>query len=157
MSPKIMRSYLAGSSWVGKLVRLKPSTTTPAFFSSLSQSERPFRTCKLRTVTTVAPSTAPGIDPIPPRITMARTPIDSRKVNDSGLMKTCLDANTTPITPAKDAPQAKASSLARTSGTPMAWAASSSSRIASQARPRCESASRRLTMMTTTTMARTRK
>ena len=121
---------------------------TPAFFSSLSHSDSPLSTCRFRTVTTVAPTTAPGIEPMPPRITMASTPIDSRNVNDSGLMKTCLAENTTPITPANEAPQAKASSLARTSGTPMAWAASSSSRMASHARPMCESSSRRLTMMT---------
>src|SRR5947199_407977 len=63
---------------------------TPAFFSSLSQSENPFSTWRLSTVTTVAPTIAPGIEPIPPRMTMASTPIDSRKVNDSGLMNTCL-------------------------------------------------------------------
>ena len=108
-------------------------------------------------MTTVAPSTAPGIEPMPPRITMASTPIDSRNVNDSGLMNTCLAAKTTPITPANDAPQAKARSLARTSGTPMAWAASSSSRMASHARPMCESSRRRLTRITTTTIASTRK
>src|SRR5437879_12218415 len=71
------------------------------------------------------------MEPIPPRITMARTPMDSRKVNDSGLMNTCLAENSTPMMPAKDAPQAKARSFIRTSGTPMARAASSSSRIAS--------------------------
>ena len=68
-------------------------------------------------------------------------------------MKTCLAANTTPITPANDAPHAKARSLVRTSGTPIACAASSSSRIASQARPMCESSSRRLTRITTPTMS----
>ena len=55
---------------------------------------------------------------------MASTPMDSRKVNDSGLMKTCLAEKTTPMTPANEAPAAKARSLARTSGTPIACAAS---------------------------------
>src|SRR5205823_6144132 len=45
------------------------------------------------------------MEPIPPRITMARTPMDSRNVKDSGLMNTCLAENSTPMTPAKDAPR----------------------------------------------------
>ena len=157
MMPKTIRSYLAGSNWVGRSARLKPKMVTPAFLSSLSQRENPFKTWRLSTVTTVAPTIAPGIEPIPPRMTIARTPIDSRNVNDSGLMKTCLAENSTPMTPANDAPQANAMSFMRTSGTPMALAASSSSRIASHARPMWESSSRRLTMMTATTMRRARK
>ena len=86
---------------------------------------------------------------------MESTPIDSRKVKDSGLMKTCFAENTTPMTPANEAPQAKARSFMRTSGTPMAWAATSSSRMASQARPMCESSRRRLTSTTPTTMTST--
>src|SRR5438046_354850 len=43
------------------------------------------------------------MEPIPPRITMARTPMDSRNVKDSGLMNTCLAENSTPMTPAKNA------------------------------------------------------
>ena len=88
---------------------------------------------------------------------MASTPIDSMNVNDSGLMKTCLAEKTTPTAPANEAPQAKARSLARTSGTPIAWAATSSSRIASHARPMWESSSRRLTRIVTPTMTSTRK
>ena len=57
------------------------------------------RTWRFSTVTTVAPRMAPGIEPMPPRMTMARTPIDSRKVKDSGLMKTCLAAKTRPSRP----------------------------------------------------------
>src|SRR5437667_419486 len=157
MMPKIIRSYFAGSNWVGKSARLNPRIVTPAFFNSLSQSEKPLRTWRFSTVTAMAPRTAPGIDPMPPRITIERTPIDSRKVNDSGLMKSCLAEKTTPMTPANEAPHAKARSFARTSGTPMAWAATSSSRMASHARPMCESSSRRLTTMTTATMRSTRK
>ena len=130
---------------------------TPAFRSSLSQSENPFSTWRLSTVTAVAPRMAPGIDPIPPRITIESTPMDSRKVNDSGLMNTCLALKTTPIAPANEAPQAKARSFMRTRGTPMLIAAISSSRIASQARPMWESSSRRLTRMTTMTISKTKK
>ena len=83
--------------------------------------------------------------------------MDSRKVKDSGLMKTCLALKTTPMAPANEAPQAKARSFIRTRGTPMLIAASSSSRIASQARPMWESSSRRFTRMTTPTISRTRK
>src|SRR2546422_3871733 len=113
MMPKIIRSYFAGSNWVGKSARLNPRIVTPAFFNSLSQSEKPLRTWRFSTVTAMAPRTAPGIDPMPPRITIERTPIDSRKVNDSGLMKSCLAEKTTPMTPANDAPHAKARSFAR--------------------------------------------
>ena len=108
-------------------------------------------------MTIVAPSAGPGIEPMPPRMTIESTPIDSRKVKDSGLMKTCLAAKRTPMTPAKEAPQAKASSLVRTTGTPIAWAAVSSSRMASHARPMCESARRWFTTMTTRRTSRTRK
>ena len=121
--PNTIRSYLAGSSWVGQLVRLQPKMVVPALRSSLSQRDRPLSTCRLSTVTTVAPRMAPGMEPIPPRITMASTPMDSMKVKDSGLMNTCLAEKSTPTAPAKDAPHAKASSFIRTSGTPMAWAA----------------------------------
>ena len=123
MAPKIIRSYLAGSSWVGRLARLYPRMVVPAFRSSFSQSDRPLRTCRFNTVTTEAPRMAPGMEPIPPRITMESTPMDSRKVKDSGLMKTCLALKTAPMAPAKEAPQAKAISFIRTSGTPMACAA----------------------------------
>src|SRR5206468_12570699 len=41
MRPKIMRSYLAGSSWVGRLARLQPRIMVPALRSSLSQREKP--------------------------------------------------------------------------------------------------------------------
>ena len=74
-------------------------------------------------MTTVAPRMAPGMEPMPPRMIMASTPMDSMKVKDSGLMKICLAEKSTPTAPAKEAPQAKARSFIRTSGTPMAWAA----------------------------------
>src|SRR5581483_475071 len=155
MRPKIIRSYLAGSSWVGRLPRLYPRMTVPALRSSLSQSERPFRTWRFRMVTTAAPRIAPGIEPIPPRMIMASTPIDSMNVNDSGLMKICLAEKSTPTVPANEAPQAKARSFIRTSGIPIAWAAVWSSRIASHARPMWESSSRRLARMVAPTISST--
>ena len=88
---------------------------------------------------------------------MASTPMDSMKVKDSGLMNTCLAEKSTPTAPAKDAPHAKARSFIRTSGTPMACAAVWSSRMASQARPMCESSSRRFTSTVMPTMASTMK
>src|SRR5207247_2446199 len=106
--------------------QVEPENRDAGVLQFLSQSEKPLRTWRFRTVTAMAPRTAPGIDPMPPRITIERTPIDSRKVNDSGLMKSCLAEKTTPMTPANEAPHAKAGSFARTSGTPMAWAATSS-------------------------------
>ena len=72
---------------------------------------------------------------MPPRITIASTPMDSMKVKLSGLTKVCLAAKITPIAPAKLAPAANAISFMRTSGTPIAMAACSSSRMAVQARP----------------------
>ena len=70
----------------------------------------------------------------------------------SGLMKPCLLANSAPDRPPMAAPIAKASSLNRKVGTPMSSAASSSSRVASQARPTrlfLMSLSRNSTMMMT--------
>src|SRR5712691_8034160 len=81
--------------------------TVPALRSSLTQSESPLRTWRLSTVTTVAPRMAPGIEPMPPRMIMARTPIDSMNVKDSGLMKICLAEKRTPTAPANEAPQAR--------------------------------------------------
>ena len=58
-----------------------------------------------------------------------------------------------PATPPKDAPIAKASSFMRVVLMPIARAATSSSRIASQARPMRESCRRRFTTITTTSTA----
>ncbi len=54
---------------------------------------------------------------------------------------------------AKPAPEAKAASFIRTSGTPIATAAISSSRMAVHARPILESSRRRATTITTTMMS----
>src|SRR3989337_1590146 len=63
---------------------------TPAFRSSFSHNDRLLSAWRFRTVTAVAPRMAPGMDPMPPRMIMVSTPMDSRKVKDSGLMKTCF-------------------------------------------------------------------
>ena len=83
--------------------------------------------------------------------------MDSMKVKLSGLMKTCLAANNTPTAEAKDAPTANANSFMRTTGTPIADAANSSSRIAFQARPTRESSRRRVMRMMSSAITRTRK
>ena len=57
------------------------------------------------------------------------------------------------MAPAQAAPVAKANNFMRTSGTPMAIAATSSSRIAVQARPIAELSSRCAKMMMTPKMA----
>ena len=62
-------------------------------------------------VTTAAPTITPGMLPMPPRMTMVSTPIDCMKEKTSGLTKVRLAANSTPITPANEAPQAKAASF----------------------------------------------
>ena len=79
---------------------------------------------------------------MPPRTTIASTVNDTMNVNWSGLTVTSFDALNTPAMPAVDAPSAKASSLVVTVLMPLAAAASSSSRIASQARPSRLSTSR---------------
>ena len=73
---------------------------------------------------------------MPPRTTIASTVNETMNVNWSGLTTvTSFAALNTPAMPAVDAPSAKASSLVVTVLMPLAAAASSSSRIASQARP----------------------
>ena len=73
---------------------------------------------------------------------MTKTLIEEVREKVSGLTKVRLAAKTTPIAPEKEAPMAKAASLLRTRGMPMAMAATSSSRMAVQARPNLESSSR---------------
>src|SRR5690606_20188874 len=101
-----------------------------------------------------APRMTPGTCPSPPSTTMATISTDSCKVKDSGETKPWKLANSTPPTPPKAAPRPKASSLRLRVFKPMALAASSSSRMAIQARPRRESCKRRLMMTATTTRAR---
>ena len=86
---------------------------------------------------------------MPPSTTMHNTMIDSHNWKLSGLTKPCKLENNPPATPPKVAPMANASSLMLRVLMPMDWAAISSSRIATQARPMRESSSR----MQTNTMS----
>ena len=78
---------------------------------------------------------APGMLPIPPRITMHRMLMDSMKRKLSGKTDEDQAAETAPANPAVEAPMAKAKSYSRVVWMPMARAATSSSRMAAQARP----------------------
>ena len=98
----------------------------------------------------------PGMLPEPPSTTAARISTESRNGKLSGVMAICLDAKITPAMPPIDAPMAKAQSLNLKVGTPISSAASSSSRIACQARPTRLRSSRRPTKITRTIMASTR-
>ena len=72
---------------------------------------------------------------MPPSTTIATIMIDSCRLNDSGEMKPWKVANIAPETPPKVAPMPKASSFRLRVLMPIALAATSSSRIAIQARP----------------------
>ena len=89
-----------------------------------------------------APAATPQMLPIPPRMTIARTVNDTVNTNWSGQTIVSFEALKTPARPAVVAPSANASSLVVTVLIPLAAAASSSSRIAFQARPTRESCSR---------------
>ena len=86
--------------------------------------------------------------PMPPRTTIASTMIDSNRPKLSGLMNCCVAEKTAPAMPPNEAPIANARSLTLRVLMPIALAATSSSRIASHARPSREFCSRRLTTMT---------
>jgi len=76
---------------------------------------------------------------------------DSRKVKESGAATLTTCASTVPAAPARVAPRAKASSFRRVVLMPVAAAASSSSRIATHARPIRDSDNRRKAVMTAAT------
>ena len=109
------------------------------------------------TTMTAAPTIDPQTLPIPPSTTIDRMKIEVSSVKPSGLTKLTLLAWTTPATPAVDAPMAKAHSFILTVGTPMAAAASSSSRIATQARPMRDRLSRMITPIIRAHSTRRRK
>ena len=92
--------------------------------------------------------------PMPPSTTIASTITDSTSTKLSGLMKPWIAENMPPAMPPNDAPIANARSLMLRVLMPIARAATSSSRIASHARPMRESCSRRLTTMTITITTR---
>ena len=89
-----------------------------------------------------APTATPQMLPMPPRTIIARTVNDTVNRNWSGLTRVSLEALKTPAKPAVVAPRANASSFVVTVLMPLLAAASSSSRIAIQARPIRESWSR---------------
>ena len=162
IKPKTMRSYFAGSNCAGNLTqRITADEWNRQLRARLAQAIQPKRQAleqlQIENRDTGSAENRAGIEPIPPRMTIARTPMDSMKVKLSGLINTCLAANNTPTAEANDAPTANPSSFIRTTGTPMAAAASSSSRIAFQARPTRESSSRRVTIIMTQTSSSTRK
>ena len=95
----------------------------------------------------IAPRITPQMLPMPPSTTIDTTMIDSTSTKLSGEMNAWIAENMPPATPPKLAPMAKASSFRLRVSMPMARAAISSSRIASQARPMREFCSRRLTRM----------
>ena len=86
-----------------------------------------------------APRATPGMLPMPPSTTIERMRMDSIRMKLSGLTKPWSPEKITPEKPAVLAPMAKASSLVVVVLIPIPRAASSSSRIAAQARPMRES------------------
>src|SRR5260221_473669 len=98
-----------------------------------------------------APRITPQMFPMPPSTTIETTMIDSTSTKLSGEMKPWIAENMPPARPPKLAPMAKARSLRLRVLMPMARAAISSSRIASQARPTREFCNRILTTITATT------
>src|SRR5688572_4452708 len=103
-----------------------------------------------------APRITPQTFPMPPSTTIEITMIDSTSTKLSGEMKAWIAENMPPAMPPKLAPMAKASSLRLRVSIPIARAAVSSSRIASQARPMREFCSRRLTAMMASATASSR-
>ena len=81
----------------------------------------------------------PQMLPIPPRMTMQRMNTEMLKKKSPGNVAHLKLAKYAPATPPKNAPVAYAHVFVRISGTPIAAAAVSSSRIAIQARPSRES------------------
>src|SRR5467141_1116917 len=103
-----------------------------------------------------APRITPQTLPMPPSTTIETTMIDSTSTKLSGEIKACIAENMPPASPPKLAPMAKASNFTLRVLIPMALAAISSSRIASQARPIREFCSRRLITITAMTTASSR-
>src|SRR5436190_7540435 len=100
--------------------------------------------CWFRNARKQAPKTTPQTLPIPPRMTIERMNAEMLNEKSPGNVDCLKLAKYAPATPPKNAPVAYAQVLVRMSGTPIAAAAVSSSRIAIHARPRRESRNRRL-------------
>src|SRR5262249_481919 len=106
---------------------------------------------------TTAPRMTPQTLPIPPSTSMPTPMMDWTRTKLSGEMNPCIAENMPPASPPKLAPMAKASSFRLRVLMPIARAAISSSRIASQALPMREFCSRILTTMTASAIATSRK
>src|SRR5689334_13827494 len=86
-----------------------------------------------------APKITPGMFPMPPRMTMQRMKTEMLKKKSLGNVADLKLAKNAPAMPPKKAPVAYDHVFVRISGTPIAAAAISSSRIATHARPSFES------------------
>ena len=102
------------------------------------------------TVRRVAATIDPVIEPMPPSTTITTTSIDFTKVNMRGVTSWILWTSSAPASPAKAAEMTKARTFQPTVSTPMASAATSSSRMARSALP-CVERSRRRAMTTVAT------
>jgi hypothetical protein len=110
------------------------------------------------TVTTVAPNTAPLIEPMPPITIMTMISIERTKFRFcglSGLANSCPDSP--PATPARAALMTNAITLYRVVLIPIASAAISSPRIMASTRPNVEVAMLRTMTMVSTATAKIQK
>src|SRR3970040_1017908 len=113
--------------------KLSGSTTTfPT--SAICPGPAAWRNSSGSATSSTPPSTTPPMLPMPPSTTMHSTMMDSMRLKLSGLTKPWKPANRPPEMPPKVAPMAKASSLMLRVLMPIAEAATSSSRIATQGR-----------------------
>src|SRR5262249_37651893 len=130
---KIPKEYLGTSIWceAGKMFAFsqEPMLPSPSKFSQARMNPA---------------TTTPQRLPIPPRITMQSRKTEMLKSNWVGNAPELNEAMNAPAMPPKKAPIAYDHVFVRISGTPIAPAAVSSSRIAIQARPRRESRRRQL-------------
>src|SRR5690606_22193642 len=133
--PAEMYSYTQTIARPNSSMRMPSGSSTTSPNTSRCSGSTTARRNSGRTARMMAPRITPGICPMPPSTTMHSTEIDSVRLKLSGLTKPCMAANSAPATPPNEAPMANASSLMLRVLMPMALAAISSSRIASQARP----------------------
>ena len=150
ISPKKNFSSFEGSSCSGMF-------SPPLTRALLSTSENAFKICRFKIEISDAPMMTPGMFPVPPSITIASTMNEICTVKLSGLTKPCFAANTTPITPPKQALMTNEAIFIFTIGMPTARAAVSSSRMAVHARPSFEFSSLWQIRMTAAASSRTMK
>src|SRR5438093_10512113 len=108
------------------------------------------RPCWVRSARKHAPKTTPQTLPMPARITIERMKAEMLNEKSFGNVDCLKLAKYAPATPPKNAPVAYDHVFVRISGTPIAAAAVSSSRIAIHARPILESRRRALQNAVTT-------